>query len=310
MSRRSRHGRTARDGFALLTVLWVLSGMVVLSLLLNRTASEAIGTIQNRSDALRTAWEMEGCLAHARASIDETLIEARDEDESWAHLDQQLLDAGGPEGCELILLPTGTTLDVNVADRDQLLALFGAVGMSYERADSMAAAIVDWRDADDDVQRGGAEQLWYRTLGRPGPRNAPFGAKEELRLVRGLETPSEVDELLGVEPGRILLTRAPSAVLATLPGFGAEAVARTLELRAVGPVDLLRISAALSPAAGTLLQAHQMDLASMTTASPDAWIVTSRARRTATGGPASMELRLLRSGRRAAVMRQRSSPWS
>ena len=307
---RPRQARTARWGFALLTVLWVLSGMMVLGVLLNRTTSEAIGTTGNRVDALRAGWANEGCLARAQASIDEALRDARDAEEIWGTMDRWTLADTRLHGCELEFVPAGVTLDVNAVSHDRLSLLFLAVGMRFEQADSLASAIDDWRDDDDEVQRDGAEQSWYRGLGRHGPRNAPFAAREELRLVRGLERSSEIDALIDVEQGRVLLTRAPAAVLATLPGFGDEAVSRVLELRAAGPINLLQFAASLSPAARAQLNSHFLELLAVATASPDAWIVTSRAQRPTTGGRASIEIRLLRSGRRAAIMRHRSNPWS
>lgn len=305
----ARRRTRQRNGFALLTVLWVLSGMTALVMLVNRTASEAIGTAQNRSDGLRSTWDMEGCLARARASIDERLGDASDVDEIWGNLDQ-VADNGALDACELVFRPVGTTLDVNVAGHDRLLALFAAAGMDHDHADSIAAAITHWRDTDDNEERVGAERRWYRARGRPSPRNGAFAANEELRLVRGLETPSAIDPFLSVEPGRVLLTRAPAPVLATLPGFGAEAVARTIELRERGPFDIARLAAALSPVARARLEGHRAELSSLATVTPDAWLLISRGRRATTGSPTSIEVRLIRSGRRAAVMRHRTNPWS
>lgn len=306
----SARSRPAREGFALLTVLWVLASMVVLGILLHRTASEAIGAAQNRSGALRTSWEIEGCLARTLAAIDGELQGAREVEEAWNSLDRSLSEQERMRGCDMLLMPVGTTVDVNHADRTRLLALFVAAGIPYERADSMVAALDDWHDADDDLQRSGAERQWYHALGRPGPRNAPFAAREELRLVRGFESPSAIDDLISVEPGRILLARAQAPVLSTLPGFGEEAIARLLELRTDGPVHLFHLTASLSPGARAQLQAHQMELAQLATSSPDAWLITGRRTRAATGGTSSIELRVVRSGRRAAIMRHRSRPWS
>ena len=49
-----------------------------------------------------------------------------------------------------------------------------------------AAAIVDWRDEDDDVTENGAEATMYSLQSLPyGCKNAPFETVEELRLVYG-----------------------------------------------------------------------------------------------------------------------------
>ena len=51
----------------------------------------------------------------------------------------------------------------------------------------LAAAIVDWRDADDDISTNGVEVDTYLRLPTPYvPKNAPFETVEELRMVYGM----------------------------------------------------------------------------------------------------------------------------
>jgi type II secretory pathway component PulK len=50
----------------------------------------------------------------------------------------------------------------------------------------LAASIVDWRDADDEVTSGGAESEYYLLLADPYYcKNAPFETLDELLLVKG-----------------------------------------------------------------------------------------------------------------------------
>lgn len=73
-------------------------------------------------------------------------------------------------------------IDINTASPAVLEAL---PGMTPE----LAAAIVDWRDGDDDPTDGGAESEYYLALTPPyRPKNAPFESLEELLLVRGFTT--------------------------------------------------------------------------------------------------------------------------
>jgi DNA uptake protein ComE-like DNA-binding protein len=72
-------------------------------------------------------------------------------------------------------------LDLNTATLEILLAL---PGMTPE----LAGAIVDWRDADDDISPDGAEAETY--LAREPPcsaKNAPFETVDELRQLNGAE---------------------------------------------------------------------------------------------------------------------------
>jgi type II secretory pathway component PulK len=57
-----------------------------------------------------------------------------------------------------------------------------------EMTQDVAAAILDWRDADDETRPGGAESMYYLSL--PDPyvaKNARFESVEELLLVRGVD---------------------------------------------------------------------------------------------------------------------------
>jgi hypothetical protein len=111
-----------------------------------------------------------------------------------------------------------------------------------------------------------------------------------------------------VESGRILVGRAPESVLAALPGFGPEAIARALNLSSESPRDLLAFSALLSPTARTELMAHAGELQSTVTFVPDAWIVMARAEAGSPPVVSEIEVRIVRAGTRAAIVRRRSWP--
>ncbi|HEX5397919.1 MAG TPA: helix-hairpin-helix domain-containing protein [Verrucomicrobiae bacterium] len=71
-------------------------------------------------------------------------------------------------------------LNLNAAATNELLQLPGMTPV-------VAAAIVDWRDADNDVSPGGAEAPYYASLQPPRqPRNGPFETVRELLMVRGV----------------------------------------------------------------------------------------------------------------------------
>lgn len=75
-------------------------------------------------------------------------------------------------------------LNINFADREQLMGL-------PDMTEPIAAAILDWRDRDEDPQDLGIERSYYMNLQHPYViRNAPFRTVREMLLVR------DVDETL------------------------------------------------------------------------------------------------------------------
>src|SRR3546814_6072797 len=82
-------------------------------------------------------------------------------------------------------------LDLNTAPQELLARLMRVGGADEATADRVAAAITDWRDADDLRRPQGAEWQDYAAAGsRYRPRNGPFVALGELRAVAGM-TPGD-----------------------------------------------------------------------------------------------------------------------
>lgn len=304
-----------RSGFVLLAVLWVMVGVSAAGLGIALVARRAARAARNRREERIASWSAEDCLERARAAIG-TAIGGDGSGTgaaTWATLDDALASATplAPRlACRIALVPAGRTLDVNSADQQSLARLFGALGLDPARADSVAEAILDWRDPDDVPRPYGAEERWYVGQGRAPPRNGPIADVRELARIRGLDAIAGLDTVLGVEPGRVVLDRAPLPVLAALPGLGPEALARIADLRARGlPVgDLAAFAAALPPSARAELLARYPELVRLTTRAPDAWILTSRATLGSPAVTAAIEVRLVLAGHRAAIVRRRT--WS
>jgi general secretion pathway protein K len=299
--------RRRREGFALLAVLWMLGGGVILGALMLLTARDALAIATNRVALTQARWRAEGCLERARAAVDEDVTEVID-DSTWMRLDRVVLAAPLVQECALMVTPAGTSLDVNRASDAQLRRLFAAAGLRAERADSMTSAILDWRDPDDDPRGAGAERAWYAAAGRAPPRNGDIGSLEELATIRGHESRPAIDSLLGVEDDRIFLPRALLPVLAALPGMSPAALAEIERRRLVGDsvMDLTRLAALVDSVSREMLQGNASALGELTTSLPDAWLIAASA---SAGHPevtARIELRVVRSGRRLAIMRRRS----
>ncbi|HEY7898675.1 MAG TPA: hypothetical protein VIC03_09725 [Gemmatimonadaceae bacterium] len=308
-----RPGRSFdRRGFALIAILWLIVAMAAIGLDDTAGARSSLATAQNRMELARSTWHAEGCGEVVRAASDaavgDTLIPAT---AAWDTLDRtiQSLGAGFP-GCAFSTRAAGDRLNVNTADGDALSAAFIASGVDEGRADSMADALLDWRDADTIPRLRGAEASWYRANGRSLPTNRPFEDEAQIHLVRGFEAADSQIALLGVESGKILLDRAPLPVIASLPGMTGETVARIAELRwrrePVGDIDAL--AASLSADARTKLTSAYQQLRQLIATEPDAWVVRIQS---ASGTPpvgVTEELRLVRAGRRVGVTRARIWP--
>ncbi|HEY7879186.1 MAG TPA: hypothetical protein VIC55_13220 [Gemmatimonadaceae bacterium] len=299
-------------------MLWVMVGVSVTGLVLALAARRATATAHNRMSAMVAAWRAEDCLARTQRVIAAALLQqTADADRpaphgapTWATLDGVLGDASlvGDGQCAITLVPTGTTVDVNTADQELLTRLMLAIGVAPVRADSIVDALLDWRDPDDIPRPNGAEAAWYVSRRLAVPRNGPFADNREIARVRGMDGVVGAGSVLGVTPGRILLDRAPLPVVAALPGFSPEAVARVAEHRERGaPIpDLLSFSAELSPNARAALVARYPDLVRLTTTEPDAWLLTGRGTAGLPAVTVAVELRLVRAGARAAVVRRRT----
>lgn len=80
-------------------------------------------------------------------------------------------------------------IDLNAAGEPLLRRLLSGLGTDAADAARLAAAILDYRDADSTRSPGGAELEEYRQAGRStGPKNAPFDSTFELAQVLGFSS--------------------------------------------------------------------------------------------------------------------------
>ncbi len=183
-----------RRGAALLLVLWAVA---ILSLLAGGL------TFALRQDLAITTLQKDRLTAHvlARAGIERAVAAVMDHKLPTCVLDDLWCD--DPQYFEQIPLTGGTfsvmhgshearpvawygaqdesgKLNLNVATREQLLKL-------PKMTESIAAAIIDWRDGDDDPEPDGTEGSHYSALPHPYViRNGPLRTVRELLCVRGV----------------------------------------------------------------------------------------------------------------------------
>jgi general secretion pathway protein K len=309
-----RISRRERDGFALLAVLWVIVGLASFAFASSLATRNAIASSHNRSDMLHATWRANDCVERARAAIGEALLATERIDAraqlGWPYLDAVVrtsaIVAGVP--CHVHLEAVGSRIDVNHADAEMLDALLRRLRIDEPIRDSMVDALLDWRDPDDIARPHGAERVWYAARGRLVPRNGAFADVREITRVRGFEKMLGLDSVFTVETGRVSLADAPLDVIAALPGMSYEVVARIAEERARGArvEDMTGLAGSLSPGARERMLARYSDLVHAATVETDAWILEARADAGAPAVTVIVELRLVRAGDRAAVVRRRT----
>ncbi len=217
-------------GAALLLVLWLTA---LLAALIGAFAVTA------RMESLQGQIARDGTVARerARAGIDYALVRIADQQHRTHWLpDGRAYDwtfAGSQVRVRAV--DESGKVDLNQADARLLEQLLRVRGIPEETAPALAAAILDWRDADSLSQpQGGAEDPDYAAAGLEyGAKDAPFESVAELQQVLGM-TPEFYDRVapfLTLYSGRTLpdANYAPGPVLAAM-GLDAERILAQREL--------------------------------------------------------------------------------
>jgi general secretion pathway protein K len=106
----------------------------------------------------------------------------------WARGDGQWYnEAFGAGGYWVRVTDEGGKLNLNQVDEAALRQALANLGFALEFTETLADAILDWRDADSLVRLHGAESDRYLALPVPYPaKDGPFDTLAELLLVRGV----------------------------------------------------------------------------------------------------------------------------
>jgi type II secretory pathway component PulK len=182
---------TRCHGSVLIIVLWIAFGLVALALYFAQSMLFQLRAVDQRVAGTQAEQAIAGAtyyVSNVLASVETPGTWPEVELKAWeavpiGNATFWLIGRGTPrlEGEPVFdLADEGSKLNLNTATQEMLELL---PGMTAE----LAAAIMDWRDTDDDVTTGGAETDTYQRF-RPGYRckNGPFESVEELRLVAGM----------------------------------------------------------------------------------------------------------------------------
>ena len=282
-----------RPGFALVAALAMLLAVSVLALELGEVA-------RARRLAAANALDRAAAAAAAEAGVDEAYARLADQlrqaylsqfrtqttiENPWAgaarlHLGPSPL---GSQWYEVTARDVGTALNLNTASGDGLRRLLSTLAVSGDRADRIAQALLDWRDADDSRRPNGAERAEYLRLGAPVlPGNAPLRGVAELRHVAGMSDDlyERLRPYVTVDgSGRVNLNGAPAPVLLALPGMTDESVRLVMRYRIAGRrvASVNALAAELSPLARQRLTDALPALLAGTTTDTREVLVTSTA---------------------------------
>ncbi|WP_456954749.1 general secretion pathway protein GspK [Lysobacter sp. HA35] len=169
-------------GAALLLVLWLMVLLIALVGAFSLTA---------RTEGMQGRALVDGVQGNeiARAGLEYALtrVSQTDPRQQWRPDGRAYKWAFEGADVEIRIVDEDAKVDLNHADPPLLVGLFTAVGIDRQRAEKLASAVIDWRDADQLTQpSGGAEDPDYASAGRDyGAKDADFESTAELLQVLG-----------------------------------------------------------------------------------------------------------------------------
>ena len=184
--------RRKQSGIALIAVLW-------LTILLTVIASSFAFSMHGEAVAARNTLSLAQARAAADGAVERTafeLIRPRNLPDVWLPDGSTQTWTDGEIKLTATAVDESARIDLNIASDPLLKGLLQNVGgLDTFAADSVLAAIQDWRDADDLKRPNGAEEADYRAAGKKyKPTNAVFDSVGELARVMGV-TPGLMERI-------------------------------------------------------------------------------------------------------------------
>lgn len=198
--------QSPRTGSVLIIVLWIAFGLVAMALYFANSMSSELRASDNRVEMLAADQAIEGAARYVAKVLAEQATnglvpyvndyacEAVAVGDAHFWLIGRNDGQSNPNDIVYGLVDEGSKLNINNTNVTlEMLELLPR--MTTE----LAAAIIDWRDANEELTSGGAEADTYARL-RPAYycKNAPFDTLNELRLVNG----ATMEILLGDDVNR------------------------------------------------------------------------------------------------------------
>ena len=208
----ARHLGRPRRGTILIVTMWILLVLAGLVLIMGRSVRVEGDRSANDLAATQAMAIEQGAVQYVLSCVDG--LQGRVPDETATYC--EAVPVG--DGAFWILRPGGGSTGSaggGLADADETVFTFGItdeaskvnlnsgsrdlIGRLPGISTELAAAIIDWRDADSEVTTGGAESEFYLMLPDPYEcKNLPLETVEELFLIRG----ATADVLFGRDTNR------------------------------------------------------------------------------------------------------------
>jgi len=229
----------AQAGIALLATLWILTLLILLSLLLSRAVQLETRTTRYRKEAAQA-------YALARGGIETVIAELafrrpQGEESKRSPLHWQPGQRGGTlqleEGVvQLEIVNETGKLDLNTAGGEQLRRLFEARNLESTAAQQLARRVLHWRTPASSDPEMLALDNYYLQQGRgERPRHAAFPVVEEVLRVRGMSRDIFYGTGIVTEEGKIEPRYGVGADLTVFskvaqvnPNYASEAVLRSV----------------------------------------------------------------------------------
>jgi general secretion pathway protein K len=230
-------------GLALIIAMLIAALAAAVAVSVATAQSQWLAEVDHRRDQVEAQSIALAGIQWARAIVDTDVRGIDHLGEPWAlPLPATPVENGDVEGR---IVDAQAMLNVNelgsaqhgALERRRFTRLFATLGIP----DTTLASIVDWVDADDVPQQGGAEDAWYLSQADASlAANAPATRVEELALVRAMTLPALariVPFVTGLPPGTPVNvnTAAPPVLAALLDGVDSGALAALVASRSERP---------------------------------------------------------------------------
>lgn len=186
--------RRAQRGMVLILVLWAIAVLALIAGGLCFAMRQTLALSSIDQDTITAHWLARAGVERAIAAVMDDLMAFDTQSDLWFDDPTQMRQIEFAAGTFSVVhddyepIPAGlygvadesAKLNISVATRAQLMKL-------PDMTDPIAAAIIDWRDRNEEPEPDGIERSFYAGLGHPYTiRNGPFRTVRELLLVRGV----------------------------------------------------------------------------------------------------------------------------